>query len=79
MGEKSEYAPYVSKKVVDIVTCATCGYLYKNDEKYCHGCGDDEVHIDRTIFIRPHVAVENIKFNVVISKENGICTLVSKE
>lgn len=67
------------RKVVDIVTCSTCGYLYKNDEKYCHDCGDDEVHVDRTVIIKPHAAIEYITLNFVIDKENGECTLVSKE
>ena len=49
------------------------GFLYKNGEKYCHGCGDDEVNISLEIYVKPKEPARFIELNFVIDKENDIC------
>lgn len=75
--EKSKW--YTEWKEYKAVTCASCGFLYKNDEKYCHDCGEDEVNINLEIYVKPIKSVEFIELNFVLNKENSECTFHSKE
>jgi hypothetical protein len=70
---------YTEWKEYKVVTCASCGFLYKNGEKYCHDCGDDGVDISMEIYVTPIKPVRFIELNFVIDKENGECTFHSKE
>ena len=70
---------YTDWKEYKVVSCASCGGLYKNGEKYCHDCGDDMVDIHKEIYIKPIIPARFIELNFVIDKENGECTFHSKE
>lgn len=79
MAEEKSNKWYTDWKEYKIVTCASCGFLYKNGEKYCHDCGDDMMDIHLEVYVKPIMSVEFIELKFAISKENGECILVSKE
>ena len=70
---------YTEWKEYKVVTCASCGFLYKNGEKYCRGCGDDEVDIHLEIYVKPIISARFIELKFIVNEEKGECTFHSKE
>ena len=79
MAEEKNNKRYIDRKEYKVVTCVSCGYLYKNGEKYCPDCGDDEININLEIYIKPILPARFIELKFILNKENGDCTFHSKE
>ena len=62
-----------------VYICVSCGYRYKQEDKYCMECGDDAAHLHVNMNVRPVKSIEFIDFSLIKVEENDTCTLVSKE